>query len=327
MFVKGIATVRTLSAAGGGLSRPPAETRAELYGLYKQATEGDVEGLMERPIGDELSERKWDAWKSFEGIKPTESKKRYIMLLIETMRSYASSTPQARELLSELETMWDQVRELSPTSQDSSSPLFGNPGSIRSMTRLSLRGDDGDVGGTAAKNHLHSNATTTNLHQQHHHNRSSTNNNNITTNTNNNGGRNSPFIHHHNNSSGLRISKPDLDDAELQRWKREISRALETLNEEVLTLRSRVSELSSQSHNGVSSNRFYKFMCAVLSKVWKVFWPTAKRITIDGSIVLATWYAVQWIRRNPTKVPLLSNALAIISTSMMHMLYKLDGRI
>ncbi|KAA8898488.1 hypothetical protein TRICI_006550 [Trichomonascus ciferrii] len=123
-----IATVRTLSAAGGGLSRPPAETRAELYGLYKQATEGDVDGLMERPAGDELSERKWDAWKSFEGLKPTEAKKRYITLLIETMRSYAGGTPQARELLNELETMWDQVRDLSSSSSSHDSPLFGSLG-------------------------------------------------------------------------------------------------------------------------------------------------------------------------------------------------------
>ena len=31
--------------------RPPAADRLRLYGLYKQSTEGDVIGVMERPGG------------------------------------------------------------------------------------------------------------------------------------------------------------------------------------------------------------------------------------------------------------------------------------
>ena len=69
VFVKAISTIRALSSRSnyGSLPRPPAENRIKLYGLYKQATEGDVDGIMPRPVGftpeDEGAKKKWDAWK------------------------------------------------------------------------------------------------------------------------------------------------------------------------------------------------------------------------------------------------------------------------
>lgn len=70
-----------------------------LYGLYKQAMEGDVDGVMERPNiglgmpGDELQREqdKWDAWDSQSGLSRTEAKRRYIEALIETMHKYATT--------------------------------------------------------------------------------------------------------------------------------------------------------------------------------------------------------------------------------------------
>ncbi|KAG7886709.1 hypothetical protein KL938_000362 [Ogataea parapolymorpha] len=123
VFVKAIATIRTLSTRSpkSSLPRPPLANRVKLYGLYKQATEGDVTGLMERPIGsrpeDEAAKRKWDAWKLEEGLSKTDAKKQYISYLIETMRSHANESVEARELLSELEYLWDQVKDqqVSPT--------------------------------------------------------------------------------------------------------------------------------------------------------------------------------------------------------------------
>lgn len=86
-----------------------------LYGLYKQATEGDVEGIMARPEGhtleDEGAKKKWDAWKREQGLLRTEAKRLYIAYLIETMRSYASGTAEARELLAELEYLWDSIKD------------------------------------------------------------------------------------------------------------------------------------------------------------------------------------------------------------------------
>lgn len=118
MFVKAITTIRALSSRSnyGLLPRPPAENRIKLYGLYKQATEGNVHGIMARPEGhtleDEGAKKKWDAWKREEGLSRTEAKRQYILYLIDTMKVYASGTSEARELLNELEYLWDQIKDV-----------------------------------------------------------------------------------------------------------------------------------------------------------------------------------------------------------------------
>ncbi|KAG7666454.1 uncharacterized protein J8A68_000018 [[Candida] subhashii] len=118
VFAKAITTIRALSSRSnyGSLPRPPAENRVKLYGLYKQATEGDVVGIMPRPVGftpeDEGAKKKWDAWKREEGLSKTEAKRRYIAYLIDTMKVYASGTVDARELLGELEDLWNQIKHI-----------------------------------------------------------------------------------------------------------------------------------------------------------------------------------------------------------------------
>lgn len=88
--------------------------------------EGDVEGIMERPEGTEeeahRAREKWDAWKQQTGLSRTEAKRRYITTLIDTMHKYASPSPDSRELVAELEFVWDQVKSNVPSSS-SSSPL------------------------------------------------------------------------------------------------------------------------------------------------------------------------------------------------------------
>lgn len=63
-----------------------------------------------------------DAWKQQNGLSRTEAKRRYIETLIDTMHKYASPSPDARELVAELEFVWDQVKSNVPSSS-SSSPL------------------------------------------------------------------------------------------------------------------------------------------------------------------------------------------------------------
>lgn len=131
--MKAITTIRALSSRSnyGSLPRPPAENRIKLYGLYKQAAEGDVEGVMPRPVGfsleDEGAKKKWDAWKREEGLSRTEAKRQYISFLIETMRVYASGTLEARELLSELEYLWDQIKDLQFSPEDEREIHIPNP--------------------------------------------------------------------------------------------------------------------------------------------------------------------------------------------------------
>ncbi|KAI9791248.1 MAG: hypothetical protein M1833_001561 [Piccolia ochrophora] len=123
VFVHALNTVKKIPRTGS--ARPPPADRLKLYGLYKQSMEGDVDSVMTRPTGDgddTSAERdKWDAWNQQRGLSKTESKRRYITTLIETMHKYASTTPDARELVSELEFVWDQIKS-NAASSNSSSP-------------------------------------------------------------------------------------------------------------------------------------------------------------------------------------------------------------
>lgn len=63
-----------------------------------------------------------EAWHAQSGLSRTEAKRRYITTLIETMHKYASASNESRELVSELEFVWDQVKSNVPSS-NSSSPM------------------------------------------------------------------------------------------------------------------------------------------------------------------------------------------------------------
>ena len=62
-----------------------------------------------------------DAWSANHSLSRTEAKRRYIATLIETMHQYATTTTEARELVAELEFVWDQIKSNS-ASPSSSSP-------------------------------------------------------------------------------------------------------------------------------------------------------------------------------------------------------------
>ncbi|KAK0673389.1 acyl CoA binding protein-domain-containing protein [Cercophora samala] len=151
VFVHALATVKKIPKTGA--SRPPPTDRMRLYGLYKQAMEGDVDGVMERPTTtslppgtspEELSREqdKWDAWKSQTGLSRTEAKRRYVEALIETMHRYAN-TPNALELVSELEFVWNQVRSNEPSSEGG--------GRSSSSTGQSAEGEGKEQGGVTAR--------------------------------------------------------------------------------------------------------------------------------------------------------------------------------
>lgn len=155
VFVHALNTVKKIPKTGA--SRPPSSDRLRLYGLYKQAMEGDVDGVMERPsgasgVGEEDLQRekdKWDAWNAQRGLSRTEAKMRYIEALIETMHRYAT-TPDARELVAELEFVWNQIKNNSPSTSESSpkrqntveprrfaEPLSGTEGPMKVLSPMS----------------------------------------------------------------------------------------------------------------------------------------------------------------------------------------------
>ncbi|QCR24710.1 acyl-CoA-binding protein [Pontibacter sp. SGAir0037] len=62
--------------------RPSNNVLLQLYGLYKQATEGDVN--TERPGGFDFKNiAKWDAWKALQGKTQGDARAEYVQLVNE----------------------------------------------------------------------------------------------------------------------------------------------------------------------------------------------------------------------------------------------------
>ena len=60
--------------------RPDNATLLKIYGLYKQATDGDNE-TKKPSFTDMVARAKWDAWAKLEGTTPDEAKQIYIDLI------------------------------------------------------------------------------------------------------------------------------------------------------------------------------------------------------------------------------------------------------
>lgn len=61
--------------------RPSNETLLQLYGLYKQATEGDVNVDPPSNPFDFVSRAKYDAWANLKGHSRETAMKEYVMLV------------------------------------------------------------------------------------------------------------------------------------------------------------------------------------------------------------------------------------------------------
>ena len=76
LFDAAVANSKNLS------ERPDNATLLKIYALYKQATEGDVEG--KKPgFGDMVGRAKWDAWNGFKGTDKEGAMQQYIDLIQE----------------------------------------------------------------------------------------------------------------------------------------------------------------------------------------------------------------------------------------------------
>ena len=76
LFDAAVANSKNLS------ERPDNATLLKIYALYKQATEGDVEG--KKPgFGDMVGRAKWDAWNGFKGTDKEGAMQQYIDLIKE----------------------------------------------------------------------------------------------------------------------------------------------------------------------------------------------------------------------------------------------------
>ncbi|MBL7768208.1 MAG: acyl-CoA-binding protein [Flavipsychrobacter sp.] len=73
-FEQAVADSKNLS------ERPSNETLLQLYSLYKQATEGDVNGDAPNMF-DFVAKAKYEAWSSLEGKSKEDAKREYIELV------------------------------------------------------------------------------------------------------------------------------------------------------------------------------------------------------------------------------------------------------
>ena len=69
-----------VTAVGGLEEDPGNDVKLRLYGLYKQATEGDVSG--KRPgFTNPVGRAKHDAWSSVQGTSAADAKRSYVDLV------------------------------------------------------------------------------------------------------------------------------------------------------------------------------------------------------------------------------------------------------
>ncbi len=68
--------------------RPTNEELLELYGLYKQASEGDINEP--RPMGfDFKAIAKWQAWESKKGTSKDQAMQEYVILMARLKENYS----------------------------------------------------------------------------------------------------------------------------------------------------------------------------------------------------------------------------------------------
>jgi diazepam-binding inhibitor (GABA receptor modulator, acyl-CoA-binding protein) len=74
-FENAVATSKSLS------ERPSNDTLLQLYSLYKQASEGDVNGEAPSNPFDFVAKAKYEAWQSLKGVSKEKAMQDYIELV------------------------------------------------------------------------------------------------------------------------------------------------------------------------------------------------------------------------------------------------------
>jgi len=73
---------QTVAESKNLADRPDNMTLLKMYGLYKQGSNGDVQG--DRPgMTDFVARAKWDAWAAIKGLPQEEAQQQYIDLIAE----------------------------------------------------------------------------------------------------------------------------------------------------------------------------------------------------------------------------------------------------
>ncbi|PWN97827.1 acyl-CoA-binding protein [Tilletiopsis washingtonensis] len=99
-FDKAVATVGSMPKDGP--VQPTQTDQLKFYGLFKQASIGDVN--TSRPgMMDFTGKAKWDAWKANEGTSQDDAKKQYVEYLLELLKKHGDHE-DAKKWISEIES-------------------------------------------------------------------------------------------------------------------------------------------------------------------------------------------------------------------------------
>ncbi|KAG8853897.1 hypothetical protein FRB96_007906 [Tulasnella sp. 330] len=97
-FQKAVSIIKNLPKTGA--VQPSQDEQLKFYGLYKQATEGDVNtprpGMMEF-----TAKYKWDAWNAVKGKPKAEAEAEYVALFKEVLT--ASGTQEGESYIKEID--------------------------------------------------------------------------------------------------------------------------------------------------------------------------------------------------------------------------------
>lgn len=261
--------------------------------------EGDVEAILSRPTlpsthlssntddsnhdkGAEQTKRdkeargeieKWDAWHACAGLSRTDAKRRYIEVLIQTMKVYAAGTAEARELVDELEFVWNQIRSQSGSEESlrntarsgagAAEPATGGhiEGRLRVLSpdksRQVVEGEDASIPEPEVPDD------------------DSANDENIRDAA-CNSGRNLQF-------SVDRRSQPS---GSTRKWQRQVETALTKISTELAALREQIDELDSSSYyRSRFSIRRRKGVKRLLSWMRWILWIAVRQLAVDGLVL------------------------------------------
>lgn len=130
LFLQALSTVKTLTQLSQTTSvpKPPLADRVSLYGLYKQATDGDI-NVPEPPVSEHSRHTKHMAWKANSGLSSDEAKLRYVECLIRMLDRYDTvKYPQVDKLAKAIQLHFDQFK--SSSTQAAAGTMKSGGGSL-----------------------------------------------------------------------------------------------------------------------------------------------------------------------------------------------------
>ena len=263
--------------------------------------EGDVEAILSRPAlpsthlssnndgsdhdeGAEQMKRemeargeieKWDAWQACAGLGRTEAKRRYIEVLIQTMKVYAAGTAEARELVDELEFVWNQIRSqsgseesLRNTARSGAGAGAGEPatgGHVEGRLRVISPDESGEVveGEDAS------------IPEPEVPDDDSADDENIRDAANNS-----------ERNPQCPVDRRSQPSASTRKWQRQVETALTKISTEMAALREQIDELNSSSyHRSRSGIGRRKGVKRVLSWMRWILWIAVRQLAVDGLVL------------------------------------------